>query len=1687
MHETASPKQSGVNEKGLKELGRIVSALRAGRLEERANTAGFTGEWAEAFEAINGFAGGMNGLIGDMNAMSAAHDKGDIDAMIDAAKYPGDFGRMASGINTMVFGHIAVKKKAMACVGEFGKGNFEAKLEKFPGKKAFINDAIEALRVNLQAVNAELQRLTKASQAGQLNERGKADRFQGDFAGMIEGINSMLDAILLPIAEGNRVLRLIRGGNLREKVEIECHGDHQRMKDAINGVHDWLNGLIAYVTGVANGDLTVKMDKASDQDQIHEWLMLLKSNIGALVADANMLSVAAVEGKLATRADATKHQGDYRRIVEGVNGTLDAVIGPLNVAANYVDQISKGAIPAKITDSYNGDFNVLKNNLNTCIDAVNALVADANMLSVAAVEGKLATRADASKHQGDFRKIVQGVNETLNAVIGPLNVAANYVDQISKGAMPAKITDNYNGDFNILKNNLNTCIDAVNALVADANMLAKAAVEGRLATRADATKHQGDFRRIVQGVDDTLDAVIGPLNVAANYVDQISKGAIPAKITDTYNGDFNVLKNNLNTCIDAVNALVADANMLSVAAVEGKLATRADASKHQGDFGKIVHGVNETLNAVIGPLNVAANYVDQISKGAIPAKITDTYNGDFNVLKNNLNTCIDAVNALVADADMLAKAAVEGKLATRADATKHQGDFRKIVQGVDDTLNAVIGPLNVAANYVDQISKGAIPAKITDTYNGDFNVLKNNLNTCIDAVNALVADADMLAKAAVEGKLATRADATKHQGDFRKIVQGVNETLNAVIGPLNVAANYVDQISKGAMPAKITDNYNGDFNILKNNLNTCIDAVNALVADANMLAKAAVEGKLATRADATKHQGDFRKIVQGVDDTLDAVIGPLNVAANYVDQIAKGDIPAKITDNYNGDFNVLKNNLNACIEAINQQAAAAQAIASGDLSTKINVRSENDAVAKSLVKVTEVLVALQKELLRLTEASKEGQLSERGKAEQFQGAYAEVLRGVNVMLDAILIPIGEGNRVLQLIRGGNLRERVEIACKGDHEKMKQAINGVHGWLEALIAYVKGVANGDLTVQMDKASHDDQIHEWLMLLKSNIGALVADANVLAKAAVDGRLATRADATKHQGDYRKIVEGVNNTLDAVIGPLNVAANYVDQIAKGAIPPKIADTYNGDFNILKNNLNTCVDAINTLVADANMLSVAAVEGKLATRADATKHQGDYRRIVEGVNNTLDAVIGPLNVAANYVDQISKGAIPAKITDTYNGDFNVLKNNLNTCVDAVNALVADANMLAMAAVEGRLATRADASKHQGDFRKIVQGVNDTLDAVITPLNNIKEVIDALGRNDMSVSLKGEYRGDFLALKEAFERALMEINGTLHQIVDAVEQVGQSAEQLRAASQNMASTSQEQSSSVEEVTSSVEETDTQVKANTDAANTANQLVMGTSQAANAGQTKMGAMTTAMNEINASAQNIAKIIKVIDEIAFQTNLLALNAAVEAARAGQHGRGFAVVAQEVRNLAGRSAKAARETAELIENSVKQVAGGVGIAKETSEALDQIVGNVVKVKDLVGEIASASAEQARGVTQINVAMNQVAKAAQEGSQQSEELAASSGELANLADRMREGVRRFKLRERTRGAQTMTSLEGLSPEMLAQFQALIASQGQRVPAAAAARPAASGQRPPKAVNGKSPKAIIPLDHDERGFGGF
>ncbi|MEN9353743.1 MAG: hypothetical protein RL318_1068 [Fibrobacterota bacterium] len=559
-----------------------------------------------------------------------------------------------------------------------------------------------------------------------------------------------------------------------------------------------------------------------------------------------------------------------------------------------------------------------------------------------------------------------------------------------------------------------------------------------------------------------------------------------------------------------------------------------------------------------------------------------------------------------------------------------------------------------------------------------------------------------------------------------------------------------------------------------------------------------------------------------------------------------------------------------------------------------------------------------------------------------------------------------------------------------------------------------VARGETNVDI-VVNSTDETGALLNAMKQMVEAIqrmTSDANLLAVAAKEGKLATRADATKHQGDYRKIVQGVNDTLDSVIGPLNVAARYVDDISKGNIPAKITDSYNGDFNQIKNNLNVCIDAVSSLVTDAAMLSRAAVEGKLSTRADASKHAGDFRKIVQGVNDTLDSVIGPLNVAARYVEQISQGNIPAKITDSYNGDFNQIKNNLNVCIDAVNSLVKDADMLVQAALDGRLSTRADASKHSGDFRKIVQGVNDTLDAVIGPVNEASSVLEKVAARDLTVRMQGSYKGDLAKIKNSLNLAVENLDQALAQVSDSTSQVASASGQISSGSQNLAQGANEQASSLEEVSASLEEMSSMTRQNAENANQAKNLAGEADQNAKVGTDAMTRMSSSIQKIKESSDQTAKIVKTIDEIAMQTNLLALNAAVEAARAGEAGRGFAVVAEEVRNLAQRSAQAAKNTADMIGESVRNADDGVKIATEVSSSFEKIAGSSKKVNDLIAEIAVASKEQAAGIKQVNDAVSQMDKVTQQNAANAEESASASEELSSQAAELQAMVAQFQI---------------------------------------------------------------------------
>ncbi|HET6436926.1 MAG TPA: methyl-accepting chemotaxis protein [Anaeromyxobacter sp.] len=627
-----------------------------------------------------------------------------------------------------------------------------------------------------------------------------------------------------------------------------------------------------------------------------------------------------------------------------------------------------------------------------------------------------------------------------------------------------------------------------------------------------------------------------------------------------------------------------------------------------------------------------------------------------------------------------------------------------------------------------------------------------------------------------------------------------------------------------------------------------------------------------------------------------------------------------------------------------------------------------------------------------------------------------LLRAIRRTVDTLA---AEAAKLRDAVAAGRLEVRGEVAGLG--REFRPIIQGLNETLDAFerpfrvtVEYVGRIARGDIPARIEDAYQGDfdlvktSLNDCIEAVK----ALLADVGLLAQAGVEGTLATRADPGRHRGDFQRIIEEMNATLDAVIGPLSAAATCVDRISRGDVPEPITAEYRGDFDLLKRNLNTCIGAIRALVVDAKGLSAGAVAGDLGTRADASRHQGDFRVIVQGVNDTIDAIVTPLQVSAEYFERISHGEIPPRRNDPVRGDIVAMQSSLNRCVDALAALVADTDALADAATRGQLKTRADLTRHEGAFRSTLEGVNRTLDAVIAPVHEAAGVLERLAGRDLRARVVTQFHGDHGRIAASVNRTGEALHDALTQVAMAVEQVSSAATQIASSSHAVASGASEQAASLQTTGGAVEAVNGTTRLTAESARRADELAKQAHSAASEGATAVDRMQGAMSRIKASAEGTSQIIRDINDIAFQTNLLALNAAVEAARAGEAGRGFAVVAEEVRSLALRAKEAAMKTESLIRQSVKEAAEGEETARQVAAKLTEIGGGVSKVSGIVGEIAAAAREQAAGAEQVSQAVGEMDRVTQQNAASAEESSSAASELSAQAEELAAMVAGFQL---------------------------------------------------------------------------
>jgi len=608
----------------------------------------------------------------------------------------------------------------------------------------------------------------------------------------------------------------------------------------------------------------------------------------------------------------------------------------------------------------------------------------------------------------------------------------------------------------------------------------------------------------------------------------------------------------------------------------------------------------------------------------------------------------------------------------------------------------------------------------------------------------------------------------------------------------------------------------------------------------------------------------------------------------------------------------------------------------------------------------------------LTAAAQAGRLGVRGDPAAVPAEFRPVLLGVNRTLDQVVEPLRVAAECLERISRGEIPEPIEAEFQGDFGELRDHLNG-------LIS-----ANRRLLTEMAR---------------------------MARAHAAGDTDARVDESRFEGAFRELAAGVNASTERYVGILGDLVGILGRYGAGDFTPVLRPLpgkqarANEGLDLLRRNLQT-------VASDVTALAERARQGQLEARADASRFQGDWRRLVSGLNSTLDALIAPVVEAARHVDGIARGEPPPPIAQAWPGDFQKLRENLDRSSAAVGRLVADAGLLARSAAEGRLETRADPALHRGDFRRVIEGVNRALDAAMRPLAESSGVLARVSERDLGARMVGAYQGDHARMAEALNGALQALSEVLAHAARTSDQVSAAATQINATAQSVASGASQQASGLAEAGETLEGISGLARRSRDNAASADAMTRAARGAAEEGAGAMRELTGAMDRIRASAEGTSQIIRDINDIAFQTNLLALNAAVEAARAGEAGKGFAVVAEEVRNLAQRSKDAAQRSEALIRQSVAQASEGEKKSRLVGAKLDQIAGNFGLVSEVVAEIAAMAAEQARGVEQVSRAVKAIGEVTQRNAASAEQSSTSAAELADGAGELLSTVRSFRL---------------------------------------------------------------------------
>ncbi|WP_262384070.1 HAMP domain-containing protein [Hymenobacter lutimineralis] len=1224
------------------------------------------------------------------------------------------------------------------------------------------------------------------------------------------------------------------------------------------------------------------------------------------------------------------------------------------------------------------------------------------------------------------------------------------------------------------------------------NGLSEAAGPNRRGTAvtSDSTRKRGVVRTEI--ADQAPDYVNEQLNRVLYALDAFKKGDVSVRLTKQNDDIFAEIAEAYNSMVEMIGGVGGEVSRISkVAGVEGNLKARASAENAAGFWRDMINNINGLVDSIAVPVLEVGKVLKNISRGNLDESFQIPVSGDFKVMAETINKTIDNLNVFAGEVTRVAQeVGTEGKLGGQASVPNVGGIWKDLTDNVNNMASNLTSQVRDIANVATAVAKGDLTQKITVDVKGELLQLKQNLNQMVDSLNLFAGEVTRVAQeVGTEGRLGGQAVVPNVAGTWKDLTDNVNTMAANLTSQVRDIANVATAVARGDLSQKITVDVKGELLQLKQNLNQMVDSLNLFAGEVTRVAlEVGAEGKLGGQASVPNVAGVWKELTDNVNYMASNLTSQVRDIANVATAVARGDLSQKMTVNVKGEILELKNILNQMVDSLNIFAGEVTRVArevgtEGKLGGQANVPRVGGTwkeLTDNVNTMASNLTSQVRDIANVATAVAKGDLTQKITVD-VKGELLDLKNILNQMVDSLNIFAGEVTRVAREvgtegILGGQANvPNVSGTWKDLTDNVNTMASNLTSQVRDIANVATAVARGDLSQKITV-----NVKGELFQLKENLNQMVDSLNtfgdevtrVAREVGTEGKLGGQAVVPNVRGTWKDLTDNVNFMAASLTSQVRDIANVTTAVARGDLSQKVSVDVKGELLDLKDNINRMVDSLNIFAGEVTRVALeVGTEGRLGGQANVPSVSGVWKELTDRVNTMASNLTTQVRGLVKVVTAVSKGDLTQKLTLEAKGEVADLADTINRMVDDLNRLAVEVSRVAkVAGVEGKLTERATVGGVSGSWKELVDTLNALLESIASPVLEVARVVRAISEGDLTQRVEVPTAGDIMAMSDALNLAVENLNELLGEINESSLVVGSSSEEMAGkgqemsrvtvdvalAMQQMAEGAQNQALKTDQAFKLIEEIMTATKETAGKADVGIKAAILGEQTSQLGLKTVAEVVKNMEEIsNAAAQTartievlstrsgeISKSLGVITDIASQTNLLALNAAIEAARAGEAGRGFAVVAEEIRKLAEGSRKSANEIATLVEDVRKdttsaataistmegRVLKGKNATFEASSAFKNIAtssGETLRTsrdiltateiqKTSIGDVVKYVEEVVAIAEQTASGTQQVAGTAKQLSSSMQELTASSQKLADIADDLQAGLSNFQLIE-------------------------------------------------------------------------